>query len=181
MVLCCLWSFNKRHCAHIQEVRAEIGTEIKYMCTTDLGPAETNCSSDNPHGKQYMVTSQVWTTSFFCFQKSLTISGLLHRSRYRAGWLLTTRQWWATTLPWGLSSRALIPPAPVLQIHPDKGWGGLPSPKWCPANPGTDSGEVVFEQWQVNCTCCSRGPGQHLRKMGFSRRTSKRRFHHRRK
>lgn len=48
MVLNCLWSFNKRHCAHIQEVRAE----IKYLCTIDLSPAEINCSSDNHHGKQ---------------------------------------------------------------------------------------------------------------------------------
>lgn len=48
MVLSCLRSLNKRHCAHIQEVRAE----IKYMCTIDLSPAEVNCSSDNHHSKQ---------------------------------------------------------------------------------------------------------------------------------
>lgn len=94
----CLWNISNTHYAHIQEVRAE----IKYMCTINLSPNEIICSFHNHHGTQVHGTQlHLRFKKIFLFPKSVNVYGLLHWSVYRVGWLLTTRKWWATILPWG--------------------------------------------------------------------------------
>lgn len=69
MGLNCLWSLHKRHCALIQQVRAE----IKYMCTITpsvsvplkLTAVLIICSSDN--GKQSTIRGYISGLKHFIF------------------------------------------------------------------------------------------------------------------
>lgn len=85
----CLGSISNRHFAHIQEER----TDIKYMCTINLSLNEIISSSYNHHSKQvYNTQLHLRFETIFLFPKSIHIHGLLQRSVYRVGWLLTTRK-----------------------------------------------------------------------------------------
>lgn len=140
----CLWSTSSRCYAHSQEVRAE----IKYMCTSNLSPNEIICSSYNHHSKQlYNTQSHLRFETIFLFPKSIYIYGLSHWSVHRAGWLITTRKWWATTCNNTLFLVLLSPLSQCCRFPHT----GMERRQFlaCLRN---DFSDTVFKEWQINGT-----------------------------